>query len=77
MAKTVIFQKVCRGLYMSHERGMTLSHEAVWDRAIGRKWVLTYKVTTFALLEGNKVTEKFNTIAEARARANRLLQESK
>jgi hypothetical protein len=74
-AKTVIFVKICRGLYISHAHDMGLSHEPVWNKHEGRKWVLSWKVTSFAgLFEGNKVTKKFDTMQEARAFANALVK---
>jgi len=73
-SKTVVFQKVCKGLYMSHEHGMSLSHEPVWSKYEGRKWVLTYGVSTFpGLMAANKVSKKFDTIKEARTYANALV----
>ena len=71
---TVVFQKVHKGLYMSHEYGMTLSHEAVWSRDIGRKWELTFKLSHMGLMEPSKHSKKFDTIKEARAYANALVR---
>jgi len=72
---TVIFQKIHKGLYISHEYGMGLSHEPVWSKYEGRKWVLTWSVSSFpGLLASNKVSKKFDTIKEARAYANALVK---
>src|SRR5688572_11223405 len=72
-SKTVVFQKVHKGLYMSHEYGMTLSHEAVWSRDVGRKWELTFKLSHMGLMAPSEHRKKFDTIKEARAYANALI----
>jgi len=73
-AKHVVFKKICRGLYISHKYGMGLSHESVWSKYDGRKWVLSWSETSgLGLLTPNKRTKKFDTAAEARAYANALV----
>lgn len=71
-SKTVVFQKIYKGLYISHEWGMTLSHEAVWSKAVGRKWELTWKESYMGLMAPSKQSKKFDTFKEARAHANAL-----
>lgn len=72
-SKTVVFQKIHKGLYISHECGMTLSHEPVWSRDIGRKWELTFQLSHMGLMAPSKHSKKFDTIKEARAYANALV----
>lgn len=69
---TIVFQKIHKGLYISHERGMTLSHEPVWSREVGRKWELTFQLSHMGIMTPSKHTKKFDTIKEARAYANAL-----
>jgi hypothetical protein len=70
---SVVFKKICRGLYINHEYGMSLSHEAVWHRDVGRKWELTFQLR-YLMMAPSKHTKKFDTIKEARAYANALVQ---
>jgi len=70
---TVVFQKICQGQYISHEHGMSLSHELVWSRGAGRKWELTYQLSYRAMFAPSKHTKRFDTIAEAREYANALV----
>jgi hypothetical protein len=72
LATTVVWKKLSKGLYISHEHGMTLSHEVVWSRYPGRKWELTFKLQ-YGMLTPTKHTKKFDTVKEARAYANALL----
>lgn len=77
-ADRVIFKKICRGLYISHAYSMTLSHEVVWSKDVGRRWELTFHITSgMGLLAPSKHSKKFNTIAEARAYANALAEKGK
>jgi len=69
---TVVFQKIHKGLYISHEWGMSLSHEPVWSKDAGRKWELTFKLSHMGLMAPSKHSKKFDTIKEARAYANAL-----
>jgi len=71
-SKTVVFQKIHRGLYISHEWGMTLDHEATWSQDVGRKWILTWRESYMGLMAPSERKLKFDTIAEARAHANAL-----
>ena len=71
-SKTVVFQKIHKGLYISHEWGMTLDHEATWSRDVDRKWVLTWKESYMGLMAPSQRSQKFDTIGEARAHANAL-----
>lgn len=71
---TVVFQRIHKGLYISHEYGMTLSHEATWSRDAGRKWELTFKLSYMGLMESSTHRKKFDTIKEARAYANALVR---
>jgi len=75
MAKptTVVFTKLHKGLYISHQHGMSLSHEPVWSRDAGRKWELTYQISERNMTP-SKYTQKFDTIKEARAYANALVK---
>jgi len=74
-AATVIFQKICKGLYISHERGMALSHELTWHKAEGRKWILSWHETSgLGLFSPNKLSKKFDSVSDARAYANALLR---
>jgi hypothetical protein len=71
---TVVFQKLHKGLYMSHEHGMTLSHEPVWFQDVGRKWELSFQLSHMGLMAPSKHSKKFDTIQEARAYANALVR---
>lgn len=71
-SKTVVFQKIHKGLYISHEWGMTLSHEVTWFKSVGRKWELTWQESYMGLMAPSKQSKKFDTIKEARAHANAL-----
>lgn len=71
---TVVFQRLHKGLYISHEHGMTLSHEPVWSRDVGRKWELTFQLSYMGLLAPSKHTKKFDTLKEARTYANVLVR---
>ncbi len=42
---TVVFQRIHKGLYISHEHDMTLGHEPMWSRDVGRKWELTFRLS--------------------------------
>lgn len=76
-SKTVVFKKICTGLYISHEWGMSLSHEATWYASIGRKWELTWKESHMGLMVPSKQYRKFDTIAEARIYANQIAEQSR
>lgn len=76
-SKTVMFKKICKGLYISHEWNMSLSHEAVWSRDVGRKWELTWKESYMGLMAATKCSKKFDTIADARKFANNLAAKSR
>lgn len=71
-SKTVVFQKIHRGLYISHEWGMTLDHEATWSQDVGRKWILTWRESYTGLMAPSERKKKFDTIGEARGHANAL-----
>lgn len=72
-SKRPIFQKISKGLYISHEFGMTLSHEMVWSKDIGRRWELTFHITSgMGLMAPSKHSKKFDTMQEAREYANAL-----
>lgn len=73
-AGRVVFQKVHRGLYMSHETGMTIDHEVVWDRSVGRKWVLTWSERHMGLIDAGKRSKKFDTVKDARVYAAALVR---
>lgn len=74
---TVVFQKISKGLYISHEHAMTLSHEAVWSKGARRKWELTYQLSYMGLMAPSKYTKKFDSIKEARTYANALIAKEK
>lgn len=76
-SKTVVFQKICKGLYISHEWGMSLHHEAVWSAAVGRKWELTWSESYLGLMVPTKRSQKFDTIKDAREHANALAARSR
>lgn len=69
---TVVFQKIHKGLYISHEYNMSLSHEPVWSRDVGRKWELRFQLR-YLMMAPSKHTKKFDTFKEARAYANALV----
>jgi hypothetical protein len=72
---TVVFQKIHKGLYISHECGMTVDHEATWHKDNGRKWILSWhEASGMGLLAPNKCSKKFDTLKEARAYANALVR---
>lgn len=72
---TVVFQKIHKGVYISHECGMTLDREAVWYKDNGRKWVLSWHETSgMGLLAPNKCSKRFDTLKEARDHANALVR---
>ena len=71
---TVVFQRIHKGLYISHEHDMTLSHEPVWSCDVGRKWELTFQLSYMSLLAPSRHTKKFDTLKEARVYANALVR---
>lgn len=71
---TVVFQKICKGLYISHEHGMSLSHEVVWARSAQRRWELTYQLSYMGIMTPSKHSKKFDSIKDARAYANALVK---
>lgn len=72
-SKTPVFKKICKGHYVCHEFSMFLSHELVWSKDAGRKWELTFHLTSgMGLLAPSRHSKKFDSMQEARAYANAL-----
>lgn len=64
--KPIRFKRLAKGLYCNHAWGMTISHEAVWNKVDGRKWEATWKITSYGMSTFD-ASRKFDTLAEARA----------
>ncbi len=71
---TIRFKRICAGLYMNHEYSMSISHEAVWLKSEGRKWVAQWKVTDFPGFPPRKRESKFDTLREAREFLRQLIR---
>jgi hypothetical protein len=67
-------KKICRGMYIDHKNRMGLDHELVWSKEIGRKWIAYWHESYMGLMVPDKRTQKFDTMAEARAFLNRKLE---
>ena len=63
---------VCKGLYMNTSAKMSISHEVVWNKDEGRKWVATWRNYWLNLDQGER-SQKFDTLAEARSFLQGLL----
>ena len=76
-SKTVVFEKICKGMYVSHVWDMWLNHELIWDASVGRKWELTWSESYLGLMAPTKRSKKFDTMAEAREHANEIAARSR
>lgn len=65
--RTLTLHRICKGLYTSHEYGISLSHETSWHTSVGRKWEATWRVSSAPGIAPHEVSRKFDTYAEARA----------
>lgn len=65
MIKALTFEKVCKGLYMNTAAKMSISHELVWNKDEGRKWVAEWE-SFYLNISTGKRSQKFDTLAEAR-----------
>jgi len=76
--KRLQMKKLCAGLYMDTRRGFSISHELVWEKHAGRKWIASWKTSLMGL--GGNLDEhkkKFDTFAEARAHLQSILDTSR
>lgn len=63
--KALTFTKICRGLYTNLAAKMSISHEIVWKKDEGRKWVAHWHQYWMNMDQGER-SQKFDTMAQAR-----------
>ena len=68
------FRKICKGLYKNDEHGISLDHESTWRRVEGRKWIMSWEVTSAPGVAPSPRTQKFESMAEARRFAEELVK---
>jgi hypothetical protein len=64
--KPIRFTKICAGLYFNAKWDMVISHEAVWRKDEGRKWVTKWKVAFGPGLMPRERNMKFDYMKDAR-----------